>query len=127
MVIGALPVPGIIGSNYGLIFATLVAPLSRGYISLISNNTSDLPKINPNYLSHPTDQEVAVQTFKRMRQLLNAEAFKPILLGEEIAPGLSVQSDAQILESLRNTGSPAYHASCTCMHLKPMSPSYLEC
>lgn len=48
MVIGALAVPGVIGANYGLIFATVVAPLSRGFVSLISNDTSDLPKINPN-------------------------------------------------------------------------------
>ncbi|KAI9648078.1 hypothetical protein NHQ30_002707 [Ciborinia camelliae] len=123
MVIGALPVPGVIGANYGLIFATITAPLSRGFISLISNNTSDLPKINPNYLSHPTDQEVAVQTFKRMRQLLNAESFKPILVGEEIAPGLSVQTDAQILASLRASGSPAYHASCTCKMGKLNDPN----
>jgi choline dehydrogenase len=112
--IGALPIPGVVGANYGLIAGNLVAPLSRGFISLISNDTSDLPLINPNYLSHATDQEVAVQIFKRMRQLLNADAFKPILIGDEIAPGLGVQTDEQILESLRASASPAYHAACTC-------------
>ncbi|QSZ37565.1 hypothetical protein DSL72_008663 [Monilinia vaccinii-corymbosi] len=123
MVIAALPIPGVVGANYGLILATLVAPLSRGFISLISNDTSDLPKINPNYLSHPTDQEVAVQTFKRMRQLLNADSFQPILIGEEIAPGLAVQTDAQILESLKASGSPAYHAFSICKMGKPSDPN----
>ncbi|PQE16953.1 gmc oxidoreductase protein [Rutstroemia sp. NJR-2017a BBW] len=114
LLIGALPIPGVVGANYGLIAGNLVAPLSRGYVAITSNDTSDPPLINPNYLSHATDQGVAVQIFKRMRQLLNADAFKPILIGDEIAPGLSVQTDEQILESLRASASPAYHAACTC-------------
>jgi choline dehydrogenase len=114
LLIGALPIPGVIGANYGLIAGNLVAPLSRGSVSITSNDTSDPPLINPDYLSHTTDQEVAVQIFKRMRQLLNTDAFRPILIGDEIAPGLGVQTDEQILESLRASASPAYHAACTC-------------
>jgi len=65
-------------------------------------------------MSHPTDQEVGIQAFKRMRALLEAEAFKPILVGEELFPGPAVQTDEEILATLKASGSPAYHASATC-------------
>lgn len=53
--------------NYGTIFTALVAPLSRGNVTIKSSDTSDLPIINPNWLSHPADAEVAVAGFKRAR------------------------------------------------------------
>ena len=114
MVIGALAVPGAPGLNYGLIFADLVAPLSRGTVTLVSADTSDLPVVNSNYLSSSTDQEVAVQIFRRCRALLNSAAFKTILVGDEIFPGMGVQTDEEILESLKTSIGPSYHASCTC-------------
>ena len=114
MVIGALAVPGTPGHNYAILFADLGAPLSRGSVTLTSSDVSDLPIVNPNYLSSTTDQEVAVQMFRRLRALLNSSAFAPILRGEEIFPGVAVQTDAEILASLKATIGPAYHASCTC-------------
>ena len=41
--------------NYETIFTALVAPLSRGNVTIRSTDTSDLPIINPNWLSHPAD------------------------------------------------------------------------
>ena len=114
MVVGALAIPGEIGADYIVLFALIVAPLSRGYVTLASSDTSDLPIINPNYLSSTTDQEVAVQLFKRLRALLQSPAFAPILVGEELFPGPSVQTDAEILEWLKANIGLAYHASCTC-------------
>ena len=117
MVIGALAVPGTPGANYAILFADLGAPLSRGSVTLASTDTANLPIVNPNYLSSPTDQEVAVQMFRRLRALLRSSAFAPILVGEEIFPGNKVQTDAEILASLKATIGPAYHASCTCEFL----------
>ncbi|MCJ1397337.1 hypothetical protein MMC11_000529 [Xylographa trunciseda] len=123
MVIGALTVPGAPGLNYGLVFADLVAPLSRGTVTITSADTSDLPVVNSNYLSSPTDQEVAVQIFRRCRALLNSPAFKSILVGEEIFPGVGVQTDEEILESLKASIGPSYHASCTCAMGKASDPN----
>ena len=113
MVVGALAVPGAPGANYAVLFAVLAAPLSRGYVTLASPDTSNLPIVNPNYLSSTTDQEVAVQLFRRLRVLLQSPAFAPILVGEEV-PGHDVQTDAEILAWLKASMSPSYHASCTC-------------
>ncbi|MCJ1432986.1 hypothetical protein MMC27_002345 [Xylographa pallens] len=123
MVIGALTVPGTTGLNYGLVLADLVAPLSRGTVTIVSADTLDLPVVNSNYLSSPTDQEVAIQIFKRCRALLNSPAFKPILIGEEIFPGVAVQTDDEILESLKASIGPSYHASCTCAMGKAIDPN----
>ena len=117
MVIAALAIPGTPGANYAIIDADLVAPLSRGNVTIVSANTADLPVFNPNYLSSPTDQEVAVQIFRRSRALLESPAFAPILIGEEIFPGPTVQTDEEILAFLREYIGPAYHASCSCEYL----------
>ena len=115
MVIGALPFPGTPGANYAIVFADLVAPLSRGNVTIVSADTAVLPVVNPNYLGARTDREVAVQMFRRCRALLGSPAFAPILVGEELVPGPAVQTDAEVLAFLMGGGvGPAYHASCSC-------------
>lgn len=118
IVIGALGFPGTPGLNYGLLLPILGAPLSRGNVTIVSADTTDLPAINPNYLSSETDQEVAVQMFRRTRELLNSPAFAPILVGKEIVPGAAVQTDEEILAFIKASISIAYHASCTCKFLQ---------
>lgn len=114
MVIGAIGVPGTPGLNYGLVLGIMGAPLSRGNVTIVSADTTDLPIVNPNYLSSETDQEVAVQMFRRSRALLNSPSFAPIRVGEEIFPGKAVQTDKEILAFLKENMSVAYHAACTC-------------
>ncbi|APA10037.1 hypothetical protein sscle_05g048070 [Sclerotinia sclerotiorum 1980 UF-70] len=94
--------------------AALVAPLSRGNVTISSTDTADPPLINPNWLSHPADQELAVAAFKRVRELMNTDEMKSITIGSEIFPGLDVSSDAQILESIKNYSTMVFHASATC-------------
>ena len=77
---------------YGTILAVPVSPLSRGTVSIMSNDTSDLPIINPNWLTHPTDQQVAIEGFLRAREMFNTKAIQPIIIGEEVSPGSSVQT-----------------------------------
>ncbi len=100
------------GFNYGTIFADLIAPLSRGNVTIRSPDTSDLPVINPNWLSHPADVEVAIAGFKRARQIFQNMA--NITIGPEKLPGPAVQTDEDILTFIRQSGSQQYHASATC-------------
>ncbi|KAL4874459.1 hypothetical protein BJY04DRAFT_225022 [Aspergillus karnatakaensis] len=99
------------GFNYGTIAAALVAPLSRGTVSISSASIDDAPLIDLGYLSHPADQEVAVAALKRARQAFNATG---IVLGDEHRPGPEVQTDEEILEFIRSTIVPVWHASGTC-------------
>lgn len=102
------------GYQYASILGVLVAPLSRGNVTLASADTSDLPIINPNWLDDQADQEIAVAMFKRMRQAFQSKAMEQVLIGEEYYPGLQVQSDEQILEFIKENVMTLWHASCTC-------------
>jgi choline dehydrogenase len=102
------------GYNYATVATALITPLSRGTISISSANTADPPIIDPNWLTHPTDVELAIAAFKRSRQLFQTKAMKPILIGPEYFPGPSVQTDAQILAWIRKAFNTVFHASSTC-------------
>ncbi|KAJ5150889.1 uncharacterized protein N7482_010141 [Penicillium canariense] len=107
------------GYQYASILGVLTAPLSRGNITLQSADTSDLPVINPNWLGNATDQEVAVALFKRIRAAFQSEAMAPVVIGKEYCPGVEVQSDAEILEYVKNNIMTLWHAACTCKMGKP--------
>ncbi|THV82655.1 alcohol oxidase [Aureobasidium pullulans] len=104
--------------DVGYIQPVLLTPLSRGNITLASADMSDAPLINPNWLTHPTDQQVAIAAFKRARQLFNTSAIAPILIGEELLPGQQDlpfnSSDEEILSYLQANIGFNWHASCTC-------------
>lgn len=101
-------------------FATVnVASLSLGSVTISSSSPSDPPVIDPGWLAHKTDQEVCVQGFRRAREIAAAT---DMITGPEIFPGEAVQSDAEILESLKNTMAPIHHACGTCKMGKTDSP-----
>ncbi|KAF6227868.1 hypothetical protein HO133_007596 [Letharia lupina] len=100
------------GYNYATVATALVSPLSRGNVTINSTSMADPPLINPNYLSHPGDVEVAIAAFKRQRQVW-ANVSK-ITVGPEKIPGMSVQTDAEILEFIKEALAPVWHAAATC-------------
>ena len=100
------PEPG----QYISIGVALVAPLSRGNVTIISPDTAVNPLVSPNWLLDKTDQHVAVQAVKRARQIASATG----IVVQEIAPGDDVQTDDEILAWVRSVTIPIYHASATC-------------
>lgn len=92
----------------------LLAPLSRGNITIRSSDMLDSPVIDPAWLTTATDREVAVAAFKRARQLFATDAMKAVTIGEESFPGPTVQTDAQILAAIHQSVETLYHASSTC-------------
>lgn len=103
------------GYNYATIAAGLVAPLSRGTVDIASNDTSDLPIINPNWLTHPTDRAVAIAAFKRTRDIWESEAMRDLIIGEEYFPGTAeISTDEEIWEFIQQSFSTIFHAACTC-------------
>ncbi|KAL4941710.1 hypothetical protein BDV06DRAFT_176372 [Aspergillus oleicola] len=99
------------GFEYGTIAAALVAPLSRGNVTINSTDILDTPLIDLGYLTHKADQEVAVAALKRTRAAFNATG---ITIGDEYRPGIDVQSDEDILAFIRSTIVPVWHAAGTC-------------
>lgn len=102
------------GFNYASILSALVAPLSRGTVSINSTSMADPPVIDPNWLTHPTDVQLAIAAFRRQRQLWANANLRNLTIGEEYFPGPAVQSHAEILSFIRETLSPVWHAAATC-------------
>lgn len=100
-------------ANYAATLPALVAPFSRGNVTIQSANTADNPIVNPNWLTDPRDQEVAVAAFKRARQIMQTPSITPIIIGEEASPGINVTTDAEILAAIQNGSSTIYHAAAT--------------
>jgi choline dehydrogenase-like flavoprotein len=98
------------------ILGAMVAPLSRGNVTLRSSNPLIKPAVNPNWLSHPADQEVAVAWYRRMREVFAtpdyaAQLEKP---GVEAYPGLDKSSDEELLAVIRDSAMTVWHAAGTC-------------
>lgn len=88
-------------------------PESRGSIKLKSNNPTDYPLINPNFLNAEKDRTDLIEGIKKMRELVSQSAFNDFR-GEEIQPGLKHQSDAQLLHSIRKFATTGHHPVGTC-------------
>ncbi|RDW59156.1 hypothetical protein BP5796_12080 [Coleophoma crateriformis] len=114
---GAMP-----GKDYGTIYAGMVAPLSRGSVTTVSNDSSVHPLINPGWFSNSTDLEVAVQAFKRTRAIWKTKALAGVVVGDELAPGSAVQTDAEIAAYILKSATTIYHPACTCKMGKLSDP-----
>ena len=99
------------GKNYAAAFVALVAPFSRGNVTIVSNDTSVNPTVNPNWLADARDQEAAVAAFKTARSVFQTKAMQPIVIGSEVFPGLNVSTDEQIMSLIRQSALTPYHAA----------------
>lgn len=112
------------GKQYATNLGAMVAPLSRGNVTITTKDAGNLPSINPNWLTHPADQEVAVAWYKRMRQVWDTPELRSIRVGDEEAfPGLENQTDEQILEVIRSSLMTVWHAAGTCKMGRSDDPS----
>ncbi|CAG7942604.1 unnamed protein product [Penicillium salamii] len=100
--------------HYATITAALVAPTSRGNITISSADTSDPPVINPNWLATDTDQRVAIAAYRRARGFFLTQSMAPVIIGQEYFPGFGYQTDTEILTVIKSTVMTIYHAACTC-------------
>ena len=86
---------------------------SRGFVRLASADPTDPPRIRFNYMSHADDWVDMRACVRLTREIFAQPAFDPYR-GEELAPGASVQSDADIDAFVRETVQSAYHPCGTC-------------
>ena len=100
--------------NYVSSLAGIVAPFSRGNVTINSTDTAVNPLISPNWLLDPRDQEVAIAGFRRAREIFQTSTIQPILAGPEAFPGLNVTSNKAILETVMQSASSIDHAAGTC-------------
>lgn len=108
------------GYNYATLAACLVSPFSRGNVTISSADASIPPVINPNWLTTSEDEDLAVASFKRVRQIWSQ--MSNVTIGEEYFPGPNVSTDEQILEYIQEAVLQIYHASATCKMGKSSDP-----
>jgi choline dehydrogenase len=91
----------------------LVKPESRGHLELRADDPAGKPRIFPNYLSDPGEMALMVEAIRMARRVIAAPAFDS-LRGEELFPGPTVQSDAEIAAYVGQTAGTLFHPAGTC-------------
>ena len=102
--------------GYGYtVHACALRPKSRGAIRLASANPSVKASIRPNYLSDAEgyDLDMLIEGTKLSRGIFAQAAFDSYR-GDEIFPGVAVQSDADIEAFIRRKAETIYHPVGTC-------------
>jgi len=88
-------------------------PESIGYVRAKSADIFVDPAIQPNYLSHETDQQAMVGGIKLARRLLGTPQLAPFV-DRETFPGDGIRSDDEILQWARQYGGTVWHLIGTC-------------
>ena len=88
-------------------------PTSRGSINIKSADPAVHPKINANVFSTDNDVEEMLEAVKFIRTIASQPAMREIIK-TEIAPGPSVQSDADLILDFRRRSGTVYHPVSTC-------------
>ncbi len=88
-------------------------PDSRGSVHIGSGNATAHPKIQPNYLSSESDRQVAADSLRLTRKIMETKAlaeFSP----EEYLPGAHIVSDEDLAIAAGDIGTTIFHPVGTC-------------
>lgn len=88
-------------------------PVSRGSVHLNSSDPMAAPAIRPNYLAAEEDRQVAADSIRLTRRIVQGDALKPFS-PEEFLPGPSVQSDEDLARAAGDIGTTIFHPVGTC-------------
>lgn len=88
-------------------------PSSRGEIMIRSSNPLDYPKIVANAYSTNADVTEMLDAVKFVRKIASMPAMAEII-AEEVLPGPSIRSDADLITDFRKRSGTVYHPVSTC-------------
>ncbi|HMO69012.1 MAG TPA: GMC family oxidoreductase N-terminal domain-containing protein [Novosphingobium sp.] len=88
-------------------------PESRGTVLIRSTDPAEQPAIQANYLAEEEDRQVALATVRWIRRMTQVEPLRAFI-AEEKVPGPDLQSDEELLASIKRVGSTVFHAAGTC-------------
>ncbi|MBO89784.1 MAG: choline dehydrogenase [Rickettsiales bacterium] len=86
---------------------------SLGSVHIASRNPAQQPAIRYNALNSQIDCDVTIAAIRTARKIMTAPALEGIVT-DEIAPGLGMQDDQELLKWVCETGDAAYHPVGTC-------------
>ena len=94
---------------------------STGSIHISSNSANKHPAVRFNFMTARLDQEVTIEAMRIARRIMTAPSMKDIAR-DEIAPGVNIQSDDEMLDWVKKNAETTYHPVGTCkMGRDPMA------
>ena len=94
---------------------------STGSIHVTSNAPNKPPAVRFNFLSAQLDRDVTLEAMRIARRIMTAPSMKGIAT-DELAPGVNIQADDELLDWVRNNAETTYHPVGTCkMGRDPMA------
>lgn len=94
---------------------------STGSVHVSSNSSNKPPAVRFNFLSAQLDRDVTLEAMRLARRIMTAPAMQGIAT-DEIAPGINIQSDDELLDWVRKNAETTYHPVGTCkMGADPMA------
>ncbi|TIV57021.1 GMC family oxidoreductase N-terminal domain-containing protein [Mesorhizobium sp.] len=88
-------------------------PSSRGEIMIRSSNPRDYPRITANAYSTNADVDEMLAAVKFVRRIAAMPAMAEVI-EEEVLPGPSIKSDADLIQDFRKRSGTVYHPVSTC-------------
>jgi choline dehydrogenase len=89
-------------------------PESRGWLRIRSPDPAAPPAIQPNYLATQADRDTVVAGLRIARAVFQSPAMQKLVTSEYL-PGAQAETDADLLEHVRNTAGTTFHPTSTCM------------
>ena len=94
---------------------------STGSIHVTSRSPNTPPAIRFNFLAANLDREVTLEAMRITRRIMTAPPMRDIA-NDEIAPGVNIQRDDELLDWVRYNAETTYHPVGTCkMGSDPMA------
>ena len=94
-------------------YAHAMRPESKGHIHATSADPRRAPVINFNFLSSPVDSALTLRAIGIARSIMTAPAMAALRL-TEMAPGVGLTADDEILDWVKATAETTYHPVGTC-------------
>ncbi len=100
-------------------------PSSRGDVTLSAADPQAAPHIQPNSLSTPHDQQMAIKTGRLLNALAKTPAIRAVTV-EAVAPDTAKLNDAELLADFRERAATVFHPTSTCRMGRDASDSVLD-
>jgi choline dehydrogenase len=121
-------IPFLVGENMQLAKTSGVTAImnilrseSTGSIHVSSAAPRTPPAIRFNFLTAQLDREVTLEAMRITRRIMTSAAMRGIAT-DEIAPGVNIQSDDELLDWVKHNAETTYHPVGTCkMGSDPMA------
>ncbi len=88
-------------------------PESRGFVRIKSADPAQAPAIQPRYMTAQPDRDTMMKGMQLLRRVMRQPALARYI-DEELVPGPTVTSDADLLEVARQKGTTVFHPTSTC-------------